>query len=162
MADSLLVRTVAEGLVRPPDEVLRKAFRSYTLNNYTAFVEACREQGVAVAFCTFAVPEPGHLSGAEEALLTANLRNFWRGKDISFRTYARYMAIYNTELEAFTEELKLPLVPVADEIRGGLELFVDICHLKDAGVVRKSGAIAAAICRDPERFGLGAATETSP
>jgi len=116
--------------------------RNTSVANLKAINDVLKRKGVRFAVCSFARPLLSHCSWAECDYLNWNAKTFWTDQDLTFRTYARVLDAYNEELKAFCEREGAFYIPVAEELQGGTDLFVDICHMTQAGTRRKAEVVA--------------------
>lgn len=140
LAHSELIRRVAPGLLFPAD--LRGALGQEVMHHYEALCRAFLSNYVPVFVCTFAYPYPPALDAEERVYYDYNART-WPPKPYSLAMHVRAMQAFNENLKHLAKDLDLPLVPVAELMRGGSEYFGDICHMRDEGVARKAAIIEA-------------------
>ncbi len=99
-------------------------------------------RGIPVAVCGFAAPDPALLSRHERAYYNYYTMLEWGGKYVVFESYLRALDTYNNALRALCRETDALYIPVDQLLRGGANLFGDICHLRNAGIEQKAEIIA--------------------
>lgn len=125
----------------PAKASIRNYFENTTFKNLNAVYTAASQKNVPILFCSFAYPDVNMLNKKEREYFEFDLRSQWQAKYITFRSYSHMVQIYNQTLKDYCRLKGIPYVPVAENLRGGMNYFVDICHLTDAGITRKAGTI---------------------
>lgn len=125
----------------PGKEAIRNYFENTTIKNLNAVNKAAGQKKVPVLFCSFSYPDVNLLSKKEREYFEFDLKGQWQGKYITFRSYRRMVEIYNQSLKDYCQRQGIPYVPVAENLRGGMNYFVDISHLTDDGITRKAGIV---------------------
>ncbi len=110
-------------------------------------VEYAQTRGVDVAVASFAAPDVTSLSAAEHDYYEYCTRTEWGGRYVGFHSYLRALDAYNNALRELCEDVGLLYIPVAEQLRGGAELFGDICHLRNPGIEAKASIIADTLTR---------------
>jgi lysophospholipase L1-like esterase len=105
-------------------------------------VEYAAKQNVPVALCSFAAPDMEHLPWEEHNYYDYCTRKEWGGRYVVFRTYLRALGAYTNAIRNLCDKDNLLYIPVAEELRGGAEIFGDICHLRNPGIEKKATFIA--------------------
>ncbi len=100
------------------------------------------EAGVPADFCSFAYPDIGNLTSGERDYYEHDNALYWGGRYVTFASYCRGMALFNSELRRFCAETGAGYVPVAEHLRGGTRYFGDVCHMRDEGIARKAEIVA--------------------
>ena len=104
--------------------------------------EYAEKQNVPVALCSFAAPDMEHLTSEERSYYDYCTRKEWGGRYVVFTSYLRALGAYNNAIRGLCNKDKLLYIPVAEELRGGAEIFGDICHLRNPGIEKKARFIA--------------------
>lgn len=126
----------------PPRGKMLADMRATSIANLKAMRDVLARKHVAMALCSFARPDTTLCTRAERDFLDWNTRTFWTDSDIMYASYCVLLDRYNAELKAFCEREHVYYVPVAEELRGGLDDFVDICHMTQKGIEAKAEIIA--------------------
>jgi len=126
---------------RPTDDDLAAGLR-VRIELLREMAAAARARGVETVFCTFARPDDAKLSQADREFLEHDLRTTWGSVYLSYGDYCRAVDVHNRLLKEFCQAGGYQLIPVAENLGGGLELFIDICHLNSVGIERKAAIIA--------------------
>jgi len=132
----------AGGLFRPSEAKLRELVEQLIFSNLEFIVERARAAGVEPVFASFASPDPDLLDGDERRFFEYNAEMQWTGRYLNFETYLWALGLYNQWLEEWCAERELAFIPMADAVRGGGELFLDICHVRNKGIELKAEAVA--------------------
>ncbi len=126
----------------PGEEGMATHIRGATMSNLRHLRTYAASQGVDVAFCTFASPDINQMSSTDRDYFDYFNVMEWGGRYVTFATYCRAVDIFNRELAVLGEESGIPLIPVAEHIKGGTDYFGDICHMKNSGIALKAETIA--------------------
>jgi len=136
---SMLISSLLGDYILSPVEV-SGGLREYTISNLEEIYRFCQARGVKVVFAGFIRPDADRLDHEEKDFLNYSIRSFWNGKhDID--NYCQWVDIYNQQLEEMCEKNGLFFIPANKHLTGGLDLFLDICHLKEEGIEKKAGII---------------------
>ena len=125
----------------PDDQVLAERIEQVTLKNLGIMYDLAKKKGVAMAFGSFACPDPARLRSEERDYLEWQIRTFWQGKYYGFSTYRRVVGIYNGLLQAFCQKEGALYLPIAEEYEGDLTSYADICHMRPKGIQQKADII---------------------
>lgn len=104
--------------------------------------DRAKRQNVPVALCSFAAPDIERLSGKEHRYYDYCTRKEWGGRYVVFTSYLRALGAYNNAIRKLCNQEELLYIPIAEKLRGGAELFGDICHLRNPGIEAKAKLIA--------------------
>jgi len=129
ITSSLLLDRLAVALADPDDLDPVVAPQLEALGDVA---DACARDDVLLFACTFAVPRREDFTAEEWEYLSLHARQHWcgRGADV----YAWTLGVWNDRLRAFAaEDPDVALLDIAPDLRGGLDVFDDPCHLRDAG-----------------------------
>ena len=145
---SALLTLTLRPLFTPAKEDILRQLELVRVRNRDIFRRAAAAN-VEVVFATFAHPKKADMSWRERAFFeyNMNLRNLWN-TPLSFETYVQYVDEYNRLLTEWCTDNRVAMVPVADRLVGGRDIFSDICHCTTQGIQRKADIIAAAISED--------------
>jgi hypothetical protein len=135
---SRLVYDCLNPLLLPGNAVIDRALDETVLANLTRLADACRDKGIALAVGTFAAPDYAALDRAQRAFFDGRINNMLWGRLMNMVSYLSVLDRYNARIRAFCAERGLPVIPVAESLRGGAECFTDICHLRPRGIERKA------------------------
>lgn len=138
LRESRLLTRHAGPLFRPSEEKLRALVEQLVFSNLEFIVQRARSAGVEPVFCSFAAPDPAALHPDERDFFEHNCELYWSGRYLNFDTYLWALNHYNQWLQAWCAERGIAFVPMADHLRGGGELFLDICHVTNHGIERKA------------------------
>ncbi len=147
MGRSRYVRCFLNRWLIANDETIKSFLRARTIRNLDALVFAARERHVDVVLCSFAYPDPALLDRRFLAFLDMNVQTSWCGGDIGFRTYCHVVDLLNGLIADLCKERGLVYVPVAENLHGGADYFLDACHTQLEGRERKARIIADTIGR---------------
>ena len=131
-------RHLLPGALEMKSDILRTK-----MNDLRFFAKRAKERGIAVALCSFAAPDPSvgiRLSSAERDYYDYCTRKEWGGRYVTLDSYLRALLAYNLALRTLCNDEELLYIPVS--LRGGAELFGDICHLRNPGIEAKAQIIA--------------------
>jgi hypothetical protein len=134
---SEFLRRYCNGIFWPDDEVIRTQMRRTTMHHLRVMQDVLRRRGIELAICSFACPDIDSLRPEERDYYEWNTRMYWQGRYFIYGTYCRLVGLYNEEVKALCQELGLLYIPLAENIKGGAELFGDICHMRPKGIERK-------------------------
>ncbi len=131
------------GLLVPAEAEIARALREKTISKLLAMHAYAARHGVPVILSSFAHPDIDNLSGDERDYFDLHAYDIYdagsgRGQEITFATYCRVVGLYNRLLHEACRQEQVPFVPIAENIRGGTELFGDVCHMKNRGIRKKA------------------------
>ena len=129
-------------LLLPTDDGIREAIVKYIMPNVRYILQESGKRGIKTALCSFAAPTLDNLSAKEHAYYNYLTMKEWGGSYVTFDSYLRILDLYNEELRKLCEEEGSLYIAVAEKLQGGAALFGDICHLRNAGIQRKTKIIA--------------------
>jgi lysophospholipase L1-like esterase len=125
----------------PPEQQLRKYIQDITIANLQAITRICKAKGVDIAFASFGCPDLSNLLPAERDYYDWNMRTYWQGSKITFKSYCGVLALYNDELKRMCETESAMFIPLAARLKGGTEYFGDFCHMRQLGIEAKAEAV---------------------
>ncbi len=126
----------------PSDREIIADLEAVTLKNFRSLLRTAKVNDVELAFCTFATPDLSRLTRTEWEHFEHDFRTFWRGEYLGLADYVRIIELFNDQLADFCKREGVPLVPVAEELSGSGDVFIDICHMTIDGRKRKAEIIA--------------------
>ena len=135
MRSSAFLSLLFEKWLTPPESRFESVIQNTTMGNMTEMLRLARGHGVPVVLCSTARPDLEHLKGLE-------LDHFRRkyngllGPDIF--GYARAVDVYNRMIRELAQKEGVEFIPVAEQLTGGTESFIDHCHLYLNGIDRKA------------------------
>jgi lysophospholipase L1-like esterase len=135
---SRLLTRHAGALFRPSEEELRALVDEFVFPNLDHIADRAAAEGIALAFASFAAPDPDAFDAAQRAFFNISCEQDWTGRYINFDTYLWALELYNDWLQAWCKERGLHYIPVAEQLKGGAEYFLDICHMRNNGIERKA------------------------
>jgi len=96
-----------------------------------------KRAGARFVLASVAIPDMPNLPSADQAWFRNRL---WMNPiiKIQFDDYALVLDAFNAMLRAFCSKEGAAYVPVAEELKGGLETFTDLMHMHVAGSRRKA------------------------
>jgi lysophospholipase L1-like esterase len=138
---SALLSAILKPTRIPGDDVAVAALREFPGANIRAMAEYARSLGVDTAVCSFAAPDWDSMDSDERAYYSEDAQRNWTGIFYTFQDYLHLLELWNAEVRRLTDELDLLYIPVAESIKGGAEIFGDICHMRDRGMEMKSRVV---------------------
>ncbi len=116
----------------PSEERLEEFLKQFILVNVEASMDAANAHGMEAFFCSFAGIAPEAVSDenrvyVEQALMRTIL------PDLNLEAYTRIRERYNALLKDLCDKKGVYYIPVAEEVRGECDLFMDECHLNPYG-----------------------------
>jgi hypothetical protein len=116
----------------PGESCLNEFLSKTILCNIEAMVNITREHGVPVGLCSFAgiTPDtvsPGNKAYVEQALVRTIL------PDLDLAAYTWVRELYNDLINTVCTGEDVFYIPVAEEVLGECDLFMDECHFSAAG-----------------------------
>ena len=142
---SRFVRAAWPNLVLPDDAALRAGLRGLVMDNLEFMKKAFESRGIAVALCTVPYPHPDRLSPAERQFFDHDARTHWGCPWLSYACYVRLVRLLNEELEDWSRQEGLCLVPLDREFAEVPGVFVDVCHMNARGIEHKARAVMQAL-----------------
>jgi hypothetical protein len=129
----------APWLLPTPDE-LAPAIQEYTQSHQRRILEEARKRGADLAVCSIAYPDFPKLPLREAWYYDNRYSNVsWGQTDAP--GYMRVMDTYRDLSQAFCRQEGLLYIPVQEELKGGMESFADIAHLRLPGIRRKADIV---------------------
>ena len=106
-----------------------------------ALGRGARASGIPFVMCSVAHPDLTMMEADEIGYIDFLARSQWREPYMGLPRYIEYIEYFNSRLAAIASEEGHPFIPVAAHLRGGTELFGDICHMYDEGIALKAEII---------------------
>lgn len=128
-------------LLLPPDSVIRETL-GHAVENILFLHKAFGAHGIPVIACTIAKPNIAALSKEERFFLDFDLRTTWHAKVYNFSVYDLAIGTYNAMLQEAAGATGLPVVPISDHLQATLDIFTDICHMRENGIEWKARILA--------------------
>ncbi len=122
----------------PGEARMAEDIRNAKMSSIRFIIEQARAAGVETVLCTFAAPAPEKLDRTGRDYMDCYTQLEWGGRYVTFSSYLRVLALFNRELAALGRETGVPVIDVAAELRGGTDVFGDICHMKNRGIETKA------------------------
>ncbi len=124
----------------PSEERLAEFLRRHVLVNIETSMDVAGAHGMEAFFCSFAGIEPEAVSDAnrtyvEEALMRTLFPR------LNLRAYTRIREVYNAGLKELCDRKGAHYIPVAEEVRGECDLFMDECHFNPYGTEAQAAAV---------------------
>ncbi len=132
-------------LLLPSDDEIRADIEAFNLSHLRCIIREAARRDIPVAVCSFAAPDRPSLSRDAYDYYNYQTMREWGGRYITFDSYLHALALYNDALAQLCRDENLLYIPVAEKLRGGAEIFGDICHLRNPGIQRKAEIIADAL-----------------
>ncbi|BBM83293.1 SGNH/GDSL hydrolase family protein [Candidatus Uabimicrobium amorphum] len=139
---SLVLKMIFQPSLMPSQKKIDEDIDKVMITNLKKIWQQAKAHNVKMVFCSLAYPDLQKSSTEEIAYLNYNLNAFWRAKYLSIHDYCRVVENYNEQLEKFCNKNNILFIPVAKNLRGSTNYFVDICHLTPEGIEQKSKIIA--------------------
>ncbi len=125
----------------PGEKAIQDYFERTTINNLLSLYREAARKHIPVIFSSFPRPEITQLSTKEREFLEFDLKNVWQSEFVNLESYFRLVDIYNLSLKKLCKNNGIPYVPLAENHRGGLNYFIDICHGTKKGIEKKASII---------------------
>ena len=119
---------------------IRPRIESISIANEQGILEAARAQGTAMAICSLAYPDFSNLNRMDFAYYDPRIGLGFSSVLDSY-VYARIVDTFNECLGTFCAREGVVYVPVAEELKGGANMFADLCHLHLDGIERKADIV---------------------
>ncbi len=161
LARSLFLRHHFNMWLLPGRGTLESAIGTSVVDNIRAILEGARTAKAEMAICSFACPDVGHVPAEDIDYFNLRLDSMIAQSTLDIRGYAQVVETYNGLIRDLCRREQLIYVPVSEELRGGTELFTDICHLRPWAIERKAEAVFRAI-RDHVSARLSTGPEQRP
>lgn len=142
LGKSVFVNRFLRDWLTPLDEDYSAPLEKEVISKLREMAALARDAGVRFAVCSFDYPDPALLSAREEAFYDS-LFSYPPWGRIGLRTYAALVDTYNRRVRELCKEEELLYLPVEEQLRGGFEVFTDICHMHLGGIDRKAEVMAA-------------------
>jgi len=120
----------------PPREEWEDRLAQSSLANLSRICDAAANAHIEMAVCSFAYPTP--VDPLECDYFNRVLNSMTWGRVMSLDGYAWIMRIYGRQVQDLCGKRGLTYVPVAENLKGGIDCFTDICHMHLAGIDRKA------------------------
>ncbi len=129
----------------PAPERMRAQIENTKMVNIEFFSRYARDHGVEVAVCSFAAPSPAALRRVERDYYEYYTVLEWTGRYSNLECYLTALGLYNEALRDLCDRENLLYIPVEENMRDGVIMFGDICHLRNPGIEKKANIIAEAL-----------------
>ena len=126
-------------LLPSPDE-LTPAIRDFTQAHQRCILAEARKRGTDLALCSIAYPDFPNLPWREAWRYDNRYSNVSWGQ-IDAPMHVRLVETYNALAREFCRREGLLYIPVQEELKGGMECFADIAHLRVPGIQRKADIV---------------------
>jgi len=126
---------------KPGNDLMLNLLYWNTLKNIETIHKTAQQHGVDVMFCSFVRPQLDGITPDELDYFNHNLRTFWERKHTSFAEYCHLVDVYNAAMRQLCSEREMGYIPVAENLTGGIQTFVDICHMTRPGIEKKAEVI---------------------
>jgi len=145
LRESVFLRRYFGQVLLPDRSRMRADIEHSKISNLEFFIRYFREHQVNVALCSFAAPSPDALSRVERDYYEYYTVLEWTGHYSNFECYLTALRLYNEALHGLCEKENVLYIPVEENMRDGVVMFGDICHLRNPGIEKKAGIIADAL-----------------
>jgi hypothetical protein len=132
-------------LALPPTARLKNDIHKHMTGHLRFLSRHIRAAGVDVALCSFARPAIETIRPDELKFYEFLYRRDWGGRYVSFAAYCHVLDIFNRQVKALCEEEDILYIPLAENIRGGVYYFGDICHMKNPAIELKADLVLRAL-----------------
>jgi len=129
----------------PDDAAIRRALDEGPRANIAAMAAYAKSLGIDTAVCTFSAPDWAALDSEERLYFEYCAREDWTGIYFTFRDYLAVLERWNETIRDLCREAGLPCIPVAEQVTGGVDMFHDICHMRDQAIEQKARVVAEAL-----------------
>lgn len=137
---SRLLDRYANEYLLPSDERLAEFLHRRSLGNMEASMNTATACGMEAFFCSFAGIAPEAVSEHNRAYVEQALtRTIF--PDLSLEAYTRIRELYNALLQDLCATKGAGYIPVAEEVRGECDLFLDECHFNPCGTEAQAQAV---------------------
>ena len=123
---------------KPGNDLMLNLLYWNTLKNLETIHKTAQQHDIDVMFCSFVRPQLDGITPDELNYFNHNLRTFWDRKYTSFAEYCHIVDVYNAAMRQLCSELNMGYIPVAENLTGGTQTFVDICHMTPQGIEKKA------------------------
>ncbi len=127
-------------LLLPTQDELAPAIRNYTQANQRGILAEARKRGADMALCSIAYPDFPNLPLRELWYYDNRYSNVSWGQ-VDAPMHKRVMDSYSALTREFCRQEGLLYIPVQEELKGGMEYFADIAHLRLPGIQRKADIV---------------------
>ncbi|HOH30204.1 MAG TPA: SGNH/GDSL hydrolase family protein, partial [Candidatus Hydrogenedentes bacterium] len=145
LRESVFLRRYFGQILLPDRSRMRADIEHSKISNLEFFIRYFRKHQVDVAVCSFAAPSPDALSRVERDYYEYYTVLEWTGRYSNFECYLTALRLYNEALHGLCEKENVLYIPVEENMRDGVVMFGDICHLRNPGIEKKAGIIADAL-----------------
>ena len=135
---SRILNRCFSSLATPSEARIRSDIREGLISNLGAIHEGFESENIDMILSTFGYPDLAQCTPTQRDFYDRDLKTTWRGEFLTIETYCRIMELVNEEIIAFGKAHSLPVIPLAEELDGGWNLFQDICHLTQNGILVKA------------------------
>ena len=124
-------------VVMPRESDYRDEIEGFIMPSLRELCERTQQSGARFAVASFAYPDLYNLPAKERAWFRGH---FWFNQIVQtqFDDYVLAANAFNDLARSFCEREGALYVPVAEEIKGGLDTFTDHCHMHIAGIRHKA------------------------
>ncbi len=109
------------------------------------FITLAQRHNIAVALASIAYPDPELIDKNARQYFDYQATYAWAQPGFSLPTYTKYIRASNHLLREISEAHNTLYIPVAERIRGGINVFWDFCHMTPAGIEAKAAVICDSI-----------------
>ncbi len=124
----------------PSDTTIRETFQAETFAHLEEVIRRAKYQQVEIVFSEFLSPDLTRISPEERDYYDYNIR-VWDGLYYKISGYCCMVALYNELLHKLCDSKGVTCLPIAADFASRQGDFVDICHLTEAGIQRKTEVI---------------------
>lgn len=144
---SSFVWRYANRLLLPGGAVIEQDLQKSIFESLANMLRQARERGVAMAACSFAYPDARTLGALEVEYFNYRIANQSWGweRSINLASYGMLVRLHNRLMKDFCAANGVTYVPVAEQLSGGTDLFLDICHMNARGIERKADIVCDAV-----------------
>lgn len=129
----------------PSLETFQDFHREYMGRNLALISFLFQRRGAAVAFASIAWPHLETITAKERQYYNYQGQYTWEFPAFNLDTYAKYIKESNLVLQDAAAAVDGIYIPVAENLRGGVSLFTDFCHMTPAGIEAKTEILFKAI-----------------
>lgn len=139
------VRVFCPSLLGPSLDNFRRFHHEYMIRNMELMSTMFQRLGAAVAFASIAWPDPHAITARERQYYDYQGQYTWEFPAFSLETYVKYISASNTMVKDLAVSLGAAYIPVAENLRGGSNVFTDFCHMTPRGIDAKAEIMFSAV-----------------
>ena len=130
---NLIKRKFHTGFI-PPDRYIGNYSKNIQSNSryYKNVVRYCLNRNIPLILSTFASPDYENIPREQKDFFDKNIKFLWPHL-VDTKTYGALLTAHNLMVARVASENGLPVIRAFEKVKGGGNLFLDNCHLTEAG-----------------------------